>query len=265
MTHTLPRAPRTPCHGARNSPGASLPLAGGFYKRFVLCLCDLTGTFAAPWLEAGYSAVLIDPQHPVGVTVDGPVTRIGHTIDHPSTWAFLRLLQGRVAFTAAFPPCTDLAVSGARWFGAKGDANPAFQHRAMSVVHQCHTIAQMMGAPWFIENPVSQISTFWRKPDYSFHPHDFTGLCEGDNYTKKTMLWAGGGFVMPKPFRANLGEPDDRIHKAPPGEGRANFRSATPRGFARAVFHSNSRSAVLPRWNIEPGGATVDPGNQKEE
>ena len=210
-------------------------------RNIVLCLCDLTGTFAAPWIEAGYRAVLIDPQHPAGVTVDGPITRIGHILDHSSTWAFLRLVTGRVAFTAAFPPCTDLAVSGARWFAAKAKADPAFQQRAMAVVHQCHAIAQMMGAPWFIENPVSQISRFWRKPDHSFHPHDFTGFEPADNYTKKTMLWSGGGFVMPKPFRADLGPPDDRIHKAPPGEGRANFRSATPMGFASAVFAANAR------------------------
>ena len=29
----MTRAPQTPCHGARNSPGASFPLAGGFYSR----------------------------------------------------------------------------------------------------------------------------------------------------------------------------------------------------------------------------------------
>lgn len=209
-------------------------------RNIVLCLCDLTGKFAAPWIESGYRAVLIDPQHAPGVTVDGPITRIGHIIDHPATWAFLRLIAGRVAFTSAFPPCTDLAVSGARWFAAKGKADPAFQQRAMSVVHQCHAIAQMMGAPWFIENPVSQISTFWRKPDHAFHPHDYTGFEHVDNYTKRTMLWAGGGFHMPAPHRADLGAPDDRIHKAPPGEGRANFRSATPMGFARAVFAANA-------------------------
>ena len=46
---------------------------------------------------------------------------------------------------------------------------------------------------------------------------------------------------MPPEFRAEgLGDPDDRIHKAPPGPDRANFRSATPLGFARAVFKANA-------------------------
>ena len=61
-----------------------------------------------------------------------------------------------------------------------------------------------------------------------------------DNYTKKTCLWTGGGFVMPEPCpNKSLGSPDDRIHKAPPGPDRENFRSATPMGFAKAVFQSN--------------------------
>jgi len=36
-----------------------------------------------------------------------------------------------------------------------------------------------------------------------------------------------------------LGEPDDRIHKCPPGPDRHNIRSATPLGFSRAVFRAN--------------------------
>ena len=47
---------------------------------------------------------------------------------------------------------------------------------------------------------------------------------------------------MPEPQRdLTLGPPDDRIHKAPPGPDRENFRSATPLGFARAVFAANAR------------------------
>jgi hypothetical protein len=45
---------------------------------------------------------------------------------------------------------------------------------------------------------------------------------------------------VPAPW---LGPPDDRIHKATPGEDRANFRSATPMGFARATFKANYRGA----------------------
>lgn len=46
---------------------------------------------------------------------------------------------------------------------------------------------------------------------------------------------------MPDEFKVvDLGEPDNRIHAAAPGPERANFRSATPRGFAEAVFQANA-------------------------
>lgn len=47
---------------------------------------------------------------------------------------------------------------------------------------------------------------------------------------------------MPQPARnGSLGAPDNRIHYASPGPDRANFRSATPKGFARAVFDANAK------------------------
>ena len=41
-----------------------------------------------------------------------------------------------------------------------------------------------------------------------------------------------------------LGAPYDRIHKAAPGPDRANYRSATPMGFARAVFKANGKQLM---------------------
>lgn len=197
---------------------------------------------AEPWLEGGYEAILVDPQHPAGVNVDGRVTRIGHVIDHPVTWRVLRqaIKTRPIAFVAGFPPCTDLAVSGARWFETKARADWAFQFKAMHVVWQCQVIGEMSGAPWMVENPVSVISRIWRLRDHAFDPHQFTGHEPSDNYTKQTSLWVGGGFVMPSEFKdSSLGAPDNRIHTAPPSVDRANFRSATPRGFARAVYQAN--------------------------
>lgn len=219
-------------------------LAGGI----AIFLCDITGKMAQPWLDAGYTCVLVDPQHPAGVTVEqgGRLIKVGHVIDHPITWQVLRaaIQTGRVVFVAGFPPCTDLAVSGARWFESKRKADPAFQFKAMHVVWQCQIIGELSGAAWFGENPVSQISSLWRKPDYVFHPYQYTGYCADDNYTKKTCLWVGGGFVMPEEYRdPSLGEPDNRIHFCSPGPERANIRSATPEGFAMAVFLANAPKA----------------------
>lgn len=210
----------------------------------VLCLCDYTGIFAEPWVEAGYRAILVDPQHADRSVQRDDVAALGMTVDE--VLDFLpRHVSHRIAFVAAFPPCTDLAVSGARWFESKRQADPLFQAKAVALAEQCRTIGRLSGAPWFVENPVSVLSSVWGKPDHYFDPADYTGYELDDNYTKRTCLWSGGGFVMPAPVRdASLGDPDDRIHKAPPSAERANFRSATPRGFARAVFAANGRKAA---------------------
>lgn len=213
----------------------------------VLSLCDLTGNFVKPWLDAGYSAILVDPQHGTNsytpTAAGGSVTRLACTVE--GAMPFLATFVGDIDFVAAFPPCTDMAVSGARWFEAKRKVDPYFQAKAVAVAEQCRTIGRLSGAPWLVENPVSILSSVFGKPDHIFSPHEYTGWEAGDNYTKKTCLWTGGGFVMPEPLRdTTLGEPDDRIHKAPPGPERANFRSATPMGFARAVFDSNVTMAT---------------------
>lgn len=206
----------------------------------VLCLCDLTGNFAQPWVEAGYRAVLVDPQHGWH-TQEGRLEKWAATVDESLSWLTGEL--DRLAFVAGFPPCTDLAVSGARWFESKRDTDPLFQAKAVAVAEQCRTIGRLSGSPWFVENPVSVLSSVWGPPDHTFDPHDFTAFEPADNYTKRTCLWAGGGFRMPKVNRdRTLGPPDDRIHKAPPSEERANFRSATPLGFARAVFAANAKA-----------------------
>ena len=211
-------------------------------KEVAIFLCDLTGVMAQPWVDGGYEAILVDPQHPEGIHRHGAITRIGHIIDHQSTWRVLSsvLRNRRVVFVAGFPPCTDLAVSGARWFESKKREDWAFQFKAMHVVWQCQVIGELSGAPWMVENPVSVIASIWRKCNHSFHPYEFTGYYPDDNYTKKTILWSGGGFVMPRAkMDLTLGAPDNRIHTAPPSEDRGNFRSATPRGFALAVYKAN--------------------------
>ena len=89
-----------------------------------------------------------------------------------------------------------------------------------------------------IENPISRLSSAWRKPDYIFHPYEY-----GDGYTKKTCLWVGNGFIMPKSAPVEITKPGF-IHrmskkKGQSREDRTNDRSATPMGFARAVYKAN--------------------------
>ncbi|HHX6672809.1 TPA: hypothetical protein ACVGL4_000573 [Pseudomonas aeruginosa] len=213
-------------------------------KGICIFLCDITGKMAKPWFDDGYTCILVDPKHPRGVTVSqcGRWVTIGEIIDHPTTWSVISaaIRTNRVVFVAGFPPCTDLAVSGARWFEEKRKADPLYEMKAMHVVWQCQVIGELSGGKWFAENPVSRISSFWRRPDHAFHPFQYTGFCAEDNYKKKTCLWVGGGFVMPDPYRDySLGAPDNRIHTCAPGDERANIRSETPTGFAIAVHLAN--------------------------
>jgi len=222
----------------------------------VISLCDLTGHMVQPWVEAGYNAFLVDPQHGFTRTETMPngatITRFAGTIEEAMPAIAELIRSGKVAAVFGFPPCTHLAVSGAKHFKRKMTdkkwehyQGPNMWIDAMRIVQECANIGQLSGAPWFLENPVSRISTLWRKPDHIFHPWEYTAYEPEDAYTKKTCLWVGGGFIMPEPAIAeNMPEPDDRIHKASPGPERANIRSVTPMGFARAVFAANHKPAL---------------------
>jgi hypothetical protein len=190
----------------------------------VLSIFDYTTAAVKPWADAGFLCYCVDTQHPTGERREGNIVRVGADVDH---WVPPR---GRVVFASFFPPCTDVAVSGARWFKDKGLRRLS---KAIGLFARSVEIAESLECPYYIENPVSTISSYWRKPNYTFDPCDY-----GDPYTKKTCLWTGGGFVMQdkKPVPATEGS---KMHKLPPSAERANLRSATPEGFARAVFESN--------------------------
>ena len=211
----------------------------------VISLCDLTGNMVKPWVDAGFDALLVDPQHGTTST-EGPVTKFAGTVEDAMPMISDLVQRGDVAMVFGFPPCTEMAVSGARWFKDKYAKDKLFQAKAVMVAEQCRTIGRLSGAPWLVENPVSVLSSAFGKPQHTFHPADYTAYEAGDNYTKKTCLWVGGGLVMPQPAKDNtLGPADNRIHMAPPGPDRANFRSATPMGFARALFEANHKEGVI--------------------
>jgi hypothetical protein len=204
-----------------------------------------------PWIEAGYNAVLVDPQH-VTTRIEGSVTKFAGTVEDAFPALSELIKTEEIAMVFGFPPCTNLAVSGAKHFqrkmtdkGWKHYQGPNMFFDAVRIAWQCEMVGQLSGAPWMVENPVSRLATLWRKPNYKFHPHQFTAYEPNDNYTKATCLWTSDSFVMPEPAKdETLGAPDNRIHFASPGPERANFRSATPMGFARAVFDANHKPAL---------------------
>ncbi len=190
---------------------------------YALFLCNRTMNMPRPWLEAGIHCITVDLQE---ADAEHPNRR--HLV--ASVFDLTMLPSEPPIFIAAFPPCTNLAVSGARWFKDKGLRGLI---DALQVVEACGYVCHESGAPYMIENPVSTLSTYWRKPDYTFDPCDY-----GDPYTKKTCLWTGNGFVMPPKNRVEPTE-GSKMHRLPPSPERANLRSATPQGFANAVFKAN--------------------------
>lgn len=198
----------------------------------VLSLCDRTGVMVEPWLAAGYRCTIVDLQHPAGGETDGLLTRVGADV---TQW--LPPMRD-YAIVFAFPPCTHLAKSGARWWKDKGLTALI---EALTVVEACRRICEQTGAPYMIENPSGALSTHWRKPDYAFDPLDFGAyVTDGEDYTKLTNLWTGGGFRMPKKRPLPKSDAPNPIHWASPSADRADVRSVTPRGFARAVFEANT-------------------------
>lgn len=210
------------------------------HKPVVISLFDYSGVMVEPWLAAGCECWIVDCLHPAaydsgGVTLDERgIHRVRHDLATP--WLYPGKREN-VVMVFAFPPCDHLAVSGARWFKGKG---LRLLSRSIELFATAGEFCEWMAAPYCIENPVSAISTHWRKPDYTFHPHQYTGYNREENYTKRTCLWTGNGFVMPAPLsQPDLGEPDHRIFTAPPSPERSMLRSMTPKGFARAAFEAN--------------------------
>lgn len=204
-------------------------------RPIAIFLCDESGIMAEPWANAGVECYCVDVAHSIRrERIEG---NIHFVWGDARTWT---PPEGRkIIFVAAFPPCTHVTGAGARDFSTK---RGMMLRDALETFEACRQACAWSGAPYMLENPVGVLSSVPHigKPDYYFHPCDYTGFELEDNYTKKTCLWTGGGFFMPKPFIApGLGKPDDRIHKATPGADRATIRSKTPAGFARAVFEAN--------------------------
>jgi hypothetical protein len=177
-------------------------------QRIILDLCGGTGAWSKPYNDTGYDVRLI-------------------TL--PSNDVRLYSPPENVQGILSAPPCTDFAVSGARWFKQKGDSALL---NSLSVVDACMRIILISKPKWWVlENPVGRLVRYLGKPRMYFQPYEY-----GDPYTKKTALW--GNFQIPKkkPVEPTEG---GKIWKMPPSEDRSMLRSITPTGFAKAFFEAN--------------------------
>ena len=123
----------------------------------------------------------------------------------------------------AHPPCTHLAVSGARHFKAKQESG--VQQEALDFVR---LLLEADIPKIALENPISIVSSKIRKPDQIIQPWQF-----GHGETKATCLWLKG---LPKLVPTNIVEGrEQRIHKMPPSPTRWKERSRTYQGIADAM------------------------------
>lgn len=174
----------------------------------VLVACEYSGTVRDAFIAAGHDAMSCDllPTEKEGPHYQGNV---------------LDILGDGWDLMVAHPPCTHLAVSGARWFKNKGTE----QADALEFVRV------LLGAPVnkiALENPVSIISSRIRKPDQVIQPWQF-----GHGETKATCLWLKN---LPKLLPTNVVEGrESRVHKMPPSRDRWKLRSTTYKGIAEAM------------------------------
>jgi len=200
-------------------------------RRIVLSLCDKSGIMVRPWVEEGFDCWIVDSALTSrGFGADG-IMRVAANV---LTWAPPFPLS-RVAIGFAFPPCTDLAGSGARWWEGKGA--PVY-HEATHLAFRCRDLLTAAGAPWMLENPVGRLTRAWRKPDWTFHPWEYGGYFDPpvDGYPKRTCIWCGAGFQQPPQKETEITDPNF-IHYLS-GKDRPELGSITPRGFAQAVFET---------------------------
>lgn len=176
----------------------------------ILVACEYSGRVRDAFAHMGHDATSCDmlPTDAPGPHYQGDVTDI---------------LGDGWDMMVAFPPCTHLAVSGARWFKEKradGRQQAALDFVRLLMDAKIDKIA--------IENPVSIISSHIRKPDQTIQPWQY-----GHGETKRTCLWLKG-LPLLTPTDIVDGR-EQRIWKMPPSPDRWKLRSQTFQGIADAM------------------------------
>jgi site-specific DNA-cytosine methylase len=146
------------------------------------------------------------------------------------------LLKEEWDLVIAFPPCTHLAASGARWFEQK--IKDGRQQQGIDFFMACINANSDKVA---VENPVGIMSTKYRKPDQIIQPYEY-----GDSFSKKTCLWLKG---LPLLVPTNIVDKDEMVTMPNgskmskwyrdtfdlPKKERAKARSKTFPGIAKAM------------------------------
>ena len=178
----------------------------------VLVACEFSGVVRDAFAAMGYDAWSCDFL---------PTEKPGNHIMAEHDLHLLDLMEEKWDMMLAFPPCTHLSVSGARWFKGKVEEQK----------HAIDFFMAMVNAPIpkiCIENPIGVMSTRYRKPDQIIQPWQY-----GHGETKATCLWLKN---LPKLTPTDIVEGREaRVHRMPPGPDRWKERSRTFQGIANAM------------------------------
>lgn len=194
----------------------------------VLIACEESQAVCKAFREQGHEAYSADLQncsggHPEWHIVGDCLPLLNGNCSFTTESGKMVNISGHWDLIIAHPPCTDLAVSGARWFAEK--RKDGRQQRSIDFFMKCINADCPRIA---VENPVCIMSTIYRKPDQVIQPWQF-----GHGETKATCLWLKG---LP-----NLVPTDIVEGRTPacwlmgPSPDRAKKRSKTYSGIAHAM------------------------------
>lgn len=194
----------------------------------VLVACEESQEVCKAFRELGHEAYSCDVQecsggHPEWHIMGDCLLYINGFCDFVTVGGVLQSIDSKWDLVIAHPPCTDLAVSGARWFPEK--------QRDFRQQKACVFFMQMMlnsADRVAVENPIGIMSTCYRKPDQIIQPWQF-----GHPETKATCLWLKG---LPLLKSTNIVEGrQQKCWRMAPGPNRAKERSKTYHGIAKAM------------------------------
>lgn len=202
--------------------------------RLILSLCDYSGVWSQPYVDAGYKVVRIDLDYTPGETrISDSVTHIG--TDLTGGYEFPFLPWGILAA----PSCTTFCRPGARWWARmdrQGDTD-----RDCRLFRCCLDLCKRAEGWWALENPPGRhlsIMPDIPRPAWQFQPWEY-----GDPWVKQTYIWG----TAVKPFTAAVVPAPTRRTPNGHSQGRIAFmpstwkreRSKTPAGFSKAFFEAN--------------------------
>ena len=184
----------------------------------VLVACEFSGIVREAFSKRGHDAVSCDllESESSGKHIRGDVRDV---------------LDDGWDLMIAHPPCTHLAVSGAKWF----------KHRQKEQAEALDFVRELMDCDIpkiAVENPISVISSRIRKPDQIIQPWQF-----GHGETKATCLWLRG---LPKLIPTNVVDGrEQRVFRTPPSPDRWKTRSRTFVGIAEAMAEQWGNAPTL--------------------